>query len=87
MAPPWQQEKLDHTQSEKNAHRPSAEAERVGALDLVLWLLWTSDIEQLTLQVRDPWLLQDVRHIVNGTRTMADIIFDHGRGVHSPPAM
>ena len=48
-----------------------------------LWLPRTSDMEQLTLQVQNRWLLQDIHHITNGTRTMAGVIFDHRGGRHS----
>ena len=27
----------------------------------------------------------DIHHIMSGTRTMADVIFDHREGRHSPP--
>ena len=68
------------TQSKENADRPCAEA----AVDLDLWLPRTSDMEQLTIQVRTRWLLPDIQRIVNGTSTMADIIFDNRRGRHFP---
>ena len=84
MAPPWGQENLDYAKSEEDAHHPSAEADRAAALDLCLWLPRTSNTEQLGLQVRTQWRLQDIQHIMNGTRTMADIFFDHPRGRHSP---
>ena len=29
-------------------------------------------------------MLKDIQHIMNGPRTMADIIFDHREGRHSP---
>ena len=83
----WQED-LDYAQSEEDAHHPSAEVERAAALDLDLLLPGTSDTEQLTLSVRTRWLLEDIKHIMNGTHTMADIIFDHRGGRHSrPPTM
>ena len=85
MAQPWGQESLDCEQSEGDAQRPSAEADSAAALDLDLWLPWTSDGEQLTLQVRTRWIFMDIHHIMNGTRTMADVILDHCEGRQSPP--
>ena len=55
------------------------------APDLDLWLPRTSDMDQLTLQFRTRWLLMDINHIMNGTRTMRHVIFDHRKGRHSPP--
>ena len=85
VAQHWGQESLDYAQSEGDAQRPSAEGGRAAALDLHLWLPRTSDVEQLTIQVRSRWVLMDIHHIRNGTRTMADIIFNHREGRHSPP--
>ena len=42
-------------------------------------------MEHLTIQVRTRWVLMDVHHIRNGTCTMADVIFKHREGRHSPP--
>ena len=78
-------ENLDYASSKEEGHQPSAEAERAAARDLDLWLPRNFDMEQLTLQVRSRRQLQDMQHIMNGTRTMADIIFDHQGRRHSPP--
>ena len=37
----------------------------------------TTDTKQLSLQIRTRWRLKDIQHIMNGTHTMADVIFDH----------
>ena len=55
------------------------------ALDLDLWIPRISDLELLTIKVRTRWVLMDVHHIRNGSRTMADITFNHCEGQHSPP--
>ena len=83
-ARPWRRESLDYAQSEEDAQRHSAETERAAALDLDLWLPRTSDMEQLTLQVRTRWLLIDVHQIKNGTGITADVIFDNREVGHSP---
>ena len=72
------------TNNQTETPSAQAEAERAAARELDLWLSGTSNVEQLTLQVRTRWLLQDIHHIMNGTGTMADIIFDHRGGRHSP---
>ena len=85
VAQPWAQERLDCAESEGDVQRPSAEADRAAALDLDLWLPQTCDVEQLTLKVRTRWILMDTHHIMNGTSTMGDVIFDHLEGRHFPP--
>ena len=85
VAQPWGQESLEYAQSKGDAQRPSAEADRATALDLDLWLPRTSDVERLTIQVRTRWVLMDIHHIINGTRTMADVVLNHREGQHSPP--
>ena len=75
---------LSEHQDQEDAQRPSAEADHAAALDLDLWLPWTSDVGQLTLQVRTRWLLMDIHDIMNRTRTMADVICDHREG-RPPP--
>ena len=85
VAQPVGQESLDYAQQEGDAQRPSAEADRAAALDLDLWLPLTSDVEQLSLQVRTRWILMDIHHIMHGTRTMAEVIFEHHKRQHSPP--
>ena len=84
MAPPCGQQNLDYAQNEEDTQRPSAETERAASLDLYLLLPRTSNTEQLGVQLRTLWLLQDIQQIVNGTRTMADIISDHRRPQHLP---
>ena len=85
VAQPWGQESLDYAQSEGDAGRPGAEADRSAALDLDLWLPRTPDVEQLTIQVRTRGVLRDIHHIINRSRTMAEVIFNHHEGQHSPP--
>ena len=85
VAQPWGQESLDYAQSKGDAQRRSAEADCGAALDPDLWLPQTSDVEQLTMKVRTRWVLMDIHHIMNGTRTMADVIFIHREVRHSPP--
>ena len=72
------------THNPKDAQRSSAEADRAAALDLDLWLPRTSDVEQLTFQVRTRWILMDIHRIMNSSRTIAHVIFDHREGQHSP---
>ena len=55
---------------------PTAEAERAAPLHVDLWLARISNTGHLTLAVRTWLLLQDIQHRMNGTRTMADVIFD-----------
>ena len=86
VAQPWGQERLDCAKSKGDVQRPSAEADRAAALDLDLWLPQTCDVEQLTLKVRTRWILMDTHHIMNGTSTMGDVIFDRGEGRHSRPS-
>ena len=64
----WGQESLDYARSEGDAQRPTAEADRAGALDPDLWIPSISDVEQLTIQVRTRWILMDVHHIRTGGR-------------------
>ena len=45
-----------------------------------LWILWISDVQQLTMKVRTRWILMDVHHIRTSARTMADIIFNLREG-------
>ena len=85
MARPLRQESLGCQNLEGDAQHPSAEAERAAAFDLDLWLPRTSVMEQLTLQVRTRQLLMEIHHMMNGTRTMAHVIFDVREGRHSPP--
>ena len=80
VAQPWGQQGLDYAQSKGDTQRPSAEADRAAALDLGLWPPRTSDVEKLPPQVRNPWVLMDRHHNMNGTRTMADVIFNHSEG-------
>ena len=88
VAQPWGQESPNYAQSEGDAQRPSAETDRLAALDLDLWLPRTSNVQQLTLQVQSRWILIDIHHIMNGTRTMADVIFDQREGQPAqPPSM
>ena len=42
-------------------------------------------MQQPTIQVRTRWVLMDVHHIRNGTRTMADVIFNHRKLQQPPP--
>ena len=66
--------------------RPSNPAEQAAARDLGLWIPRLTAGEQLALAVRIRWLLiSRSRHLVEGTRTMADITFNHQTG-HTPPA-
>ena len=83
-APPCGQKSQDWAQSEPDAHHPSAEAECAAARDLDPWDPRTTDTEQLTFQVRPRSLLQEVQHIINGTRTMPDVIFYHQGGRNAP---
>ena len=85
MTRPWGQESLDYAQSEGDAQRPTADADRPAVLDLDLWIPRISDVELLTIQVRTRWILMDVHHIRNGARSMADVIFKLPEGQHSPP--
>ena len=82
---PWGQGSLDYAQSKGDAQRPSAEADCSAALGLDLWLPRTSNVEQLTIQVRTRWVLMDIHHIMNNSSTMAEVIFNHREGQHSPP--
>ena len=59
--------------------------DRAAALALDLWLPWTSDVEQLTIQVGTRWVEMDIQHIMNGIRTMADVILNQCEGRQSPP--
>ena len=63
----------------------TAEADCAAALDLDLWIPRISDVEQLTIEVWTRWVLMDVHHTRNGTRTMADVILNHRARRHSPP--
>ena len=81
---PWGQESLDYAQSKRDAQRPTAEAGRAAALDLDLWIPRISDVEQLTIQIRPPWIPMDIQHIRTGARTMADVMFNLREGRHSP---
>ena len=85
VAQPLGRERLGYAQSKGDAQRPSAEVERAGALNLDLWRPQTSNMEHLILQVRTRWVLLDIHHIMNGTGTMADVLFHHHEGRHSPP--
>ena len=85
MTQPSGQETLHYAQSEGDAKRPTAEADRAAALDLDLSFPWISDVEQLTVEVRTRWILTDVNHIRTGARTMADIIFHIRERRHSRP--
>ena len=64
---------------------PTVEADCAAALDLDLWIPRISDVEQLTIQVWTRWVLMDVHHIRNGTRTMADVILNRRVRRHSRP--
>ena len=80
MTRPWGQESLDYAQSDGDAQRRTAEADRAADLDLDLWVLWISDVKQLTIQVWTRWILMDVHHNRTGARTMADVIFNLREG-------
>ena len=87
MTRPWRHESLDCEQSEGDAQRPTAAADRAAALDLDLWIPRIYDVEQLTIQVWTQWILMDVHRIRNGTRTKADVIFISVKGDNPrPPA-
>ena len=51
MTRPWGQESLDCAQSEVNAQRIDAEADRAAALDLNLWITRISDVQLLTILI------------------------------------
>ena len=85
-APPGGQGHLDYARLEGEANRPSDQAEQAAARDLGIWIPRLTAGEQLTLAVRIRWLLSSrSRHLAEGTRTMADITFDHRAG-YTPPA-
>ena len=64
----------------------SAHAEQAAAQDLDLWIDRLTTGERLALAVGIRWLLTSrSRHLKEGTRTMADITFDH-QAEHPPPA-
>ena len=71
---------------EGGGSRFSDQGEQAAAQDLGLWINRLTAGEQLALAVRIRWLLT-LRscHLVEGTRTMADITFGHRTG-HTPPA-
>ena len=85
MARPWGQESPDYAQSEGDAQRSTAKADRAAALDLDLWIPLISDVVQVTIQGGTRWILMDVHHIRNGSHIMADVVFNHREGRHSPP--
>ena len=85
-APPWGRGHLQYARLEGNASRPSDQAEQAAAGDLGLWVSRLTAGEQHALAVRIRWLLTSrFRNLAEGTRTMADITFDHRTG-HTPPA-
>ena len=84
-APPWGRG-VDYTRLEGDANRPGEQAEQAAARDLGLWIPRLTAGEQLALAVSIRWLLTSRScHLVEGTRTMADITFGHRTG-HVPPA-
>ena len=85
-APPWGRGHLDYARLEGDANRPGEQAEQVAAQELGLWIPRHTAGEQLALAVSIRWLLTSrSRHLAEGTRTMADIIFGHRRR-NTPPA-
>ena len=85
-APPWGQGHLNYARLEGDASRPSDKAEQAAAQDLGLWIPRLTAGGQLAPAVRIRWLLTlQSRHLVEGTRTMADITFGHRTG-HTPLA-
>ena len=80
VAQPWERESLDYAQLEGDTQCPSTEADGAASSDLDLWLRQTSIGEQLTLLVRIPWVLMDIHDIMNGGRTIADVIFGTMKG-------
>ena len=77
---------LDYARLEGDASHPSKQAEQEGTQDLVFWIPRLVTGEQLELAVRIRWVLSSrSRHLVEGTRTMADVTFGHRTG-HTPPA-
>ena len=84
--PSWGRGHLDYTRSEGDARHPSAHVEQAAAQDLDLVVDRLTTGEQLALALSIRWLLTSrSRHLEEGTRTMADITFNHG-AAHTPLA-
>ena len=85
-APPCGRGHLDYARLEGGASRPSDHAEQAAAKASGMWIHRLTTGEQLALAVSIRWLLtlRD-RHLGEGTRTMADLIFGHRTG-HTPSA-
>ena len=81
----WRRGHLDYARSEGNARHPSAHAEHAAAQDLELGIDRLNTGERLALAVSIRWLLTSrLRHLEEGTCTMADNTFRH-RAEHAPP--
>ena len=85
-APPWGRGHLDYARLEGDASHPSEQAEHAATQDLGLWIPRLIAGEQLALAVGVRWVLSSrSRHLAEGTRTMADVMFGHRTG-HTPHA-
>ena len=85
-APPWGRGHLDYASLEGDANCPGKQAEQAATRDLGLWIPMLTAGEWLALAVSIRWLLTSrSRHLAEGTRTMADVTFDH-QTEHTPPA-
>ena len=85
-AQPWGRGHLDYARLEGDASHPSEQAEQEATQDLGFWIPRLVTGEQLEVAVRIRWVLSSrSRHLVEGTRTMADVTFGHRTG-HTPPA-
>ena len=84
--PSWARGHLDYACSEGDAGHPGAHAKQAAAQDLDLLIYRLTTGERLALAVSIPWLLTSrCHHLKEGTRTMADITFDH-QAAHAPLA-
>ena len=80
--PSWGRGHLDYERWEGVARRPSAHVKQAAALDLDLRRETTG--ERLARSVSIRWLLTSQSgHLVEGTRTMADVAFGHRSETHA----
>ena len=75
---------LDYVRSEGDTRRPNTSAEQAAAQDLDLWITKITAVERLALGVSIRGVLQELRHLEDGTRTTDDIVFRHQAALHTP---
>ena len=75
---------LDYTRSEGDARGPNTDAEQAAAQDLELWINGITAGKRLALRVSIRRLCQELRHLEDGTRTMAAVVFGHKAAPHTP---